>query len=147
MNENRWKPPQAPVEVVPPRSDARLHKRTGIAVATLVGGPIAAAYLVYDNFKQLGLRDKARRSLVWFCLGSCLFWLVAWHTPIDLISQFIAVTLPSLISVVLAVQFLQGEIIATHRLSGCAFRSVWFGFVIGVAANVAARGLFYVLSL
>lgn len=144
---NRWEPPSAPLMPPHPESNLLLHTRTGMGLATFVGGAFAAGYLVHGNYMQLGQPGKARRALLGFALGGCVTRFVAWHTPPDPISQFLSCKFPELLVVMLAVGRLQGEAIADHGQRGNRFRSNWFAFAVGLAANLALRAVYYGVSL
>src|SRR5271166_4121575 len=66
---NPFAPPASPVAdggpnaAITPKS--RLYTPAQIRVGTFVGGPIAAAYLLRENFLRLGRGSEARTTVLW----------------------------------------------------------------------------------
>jgi amino acid permease len=124
----------------------RLNGLSAIGIATFFGGPLAAGYLVYLNFKGLGLPKKAVKAAGWFGIGGLIALYMTWTTPPDFLSFMLAVGLPQLIAVLAVSQVTQGKVIAMHRTAGGAFRSNWFALTVGIAANLLITALLWGLS-
>lgn len=149
MNNKNYAPPKAEVELSLKHGDSsrpRLHSLAAIGIATLLGGPFAAGYLVHRNFMGLGHRRSANLALGWFGAGGLLALYVAWHTPPDVISFMLSVGFPVLIAVLVATRIMQGQAIKSHRLAGGPMHSNWFALVPGIAACLAINALSYGLA-
>ncbi|MFT7158343.1 MAG: hypothetical protein ACI8Q1_003374 [Parvicella sp.] len=44
--------------------DLRFYSQTAIGMATFIGGPIAAGYLIRENYLSLDQPDKGKKSLI-----------------------------------------------------------------------------------
>lgn len=52
--------------ILPSPPEYKLYKKRAISVATFLCGPLAAGYLIAENFKQLGQPGMARKT--WLCV-------------------------------------------------------------------------------
>jgi hypothetical protein len=138
MNENPYRPPMANVEEASSTEAPALHGSASMLIATLIGGPFAAAYLVRSNFVRLHLASHARRhALVLAVFGAIALYLTI-DAPPDLVSRSLLSVPFALLSVGLYLVFLErGKRADTARRR----RSVWYGVAAGVVARLVIVGL------
>ncbi|MED5617632.1 hypothetical protein [Ideonella sp. BN130291] len=109
-----------------------------IVMASLFGGPLAAAYLVIRNATALG-RERTFVLAIGFYVGASIAWLWAlYNVPGDVLSE-LAVHLPQVVVWCLFSYLLLRRSLSAHKASGGSFRSAWVGFVLGVAVSIALR--------
>jgi hypothetical protein len=142
---NRFAPPAVEVaDIATSAGPPRLFKTSGVALAALLGGALAAGYLTYRNLMSQGRPQSAKRAAIVFGLLAIAFLVAAWYTPPDLISQLLSVGIPQLVLVLFAKRWLQGPSIGSPPV---LFRSNWLAVGVGVLGNVATKVLFFVLGL
>lgn len=122
-----------------------LFKRSGIVIATFVGGSLATAYLIRRNMLDAGRPKEASEATVIFGSLGAAFLMV--NSPQDLISLLLYIAIPQLLLVLAVLRFTRYGDFSEHALSSGALRSNWQAFAVGVAANLLLKGLFYCTSL
>ena len=124
-----------------------LSKLSGIGIAAFIGGGFAAGFLIYENYKLLGLAGKARQTIwIFGCIG-LLFLYVAWNTPPDLISAMLSIGIPQLVIILISVKMMQGSVLSLHMENDGKFRSNRHALAIGIAVNLLIKAGFYGISL
>jgi len=116
----------------------RIFGLGSIALAGLLGGPLASTWLASANTRVLGLRHQRWPVVTFFALASAVWLYTLLHVPRDLISQLI----PHLPQVVLSWFFCFAVFRkphATHKIKGGAFRSAWAAVGIGLVISVGVR--------
>src|SRR5262245_8653511 len=83
MSHNPYAPPKANVEDPPtsPSTAARLYSPWQLTVASFLGSPMAAAWFAAANFKALGRRLEAQRTLIWGALGTVVVLGISYVLP------------------------------------------------------------------
>ncbi len=119
----------------------KVYKDREIWAATLLGGVLAAGYMVAANYKTFGETDKARKT--WLVSGAAtafLFYISFFAPYIDrLPNSAFAFIWASIVFVV--VRIYQGEKIASHIRAGGQIQSWWKTIgvsLVGLAITVAA---------
>ena len=119
---------QSPVIQV---SGQKIYKSNAIRIATFIGGPPVAGYLIAENFKAFNEPDKAKRTWIYTIAATILIFGVAFLIPpnnrsgdylVPLIYTWIAYYL---------VQHYQGTNITDHVNAGGQFYN--WGRTIGIA--------------
>jgi hypothetical protein len=118
----------------------RLFGLGSIALAGLLGGPLAAAYLALTNARIRASRVQVRIVVVFFALATALWIYMLLHVPRDVISQF-AVHVPQVLLWWLFCFVLFRGAHAEHAGSGGAFRSVWAALGIALLISVGVRAI------
>lgn len=111
-----------------------------IALASLVGGPLAAGWLVDRNTVALGLARERRRAAGFFAVASAVWFWVLFNVPPDALSEFIPHVLQVLPWSLFTVHLLRRHH-QEHRAAGGTFRSAWFAFGIALLVSIALRVL------
>lgn len=135
--------------VFTPAPKGRVYTMSGIFIGTLIGGPLAAGYMIEENFKALELYDQANwpkqagaiAMLVIFG-GSVMFpegvtvWFPAW----------LVVSLYTIGSTFLAKK-IQGHQIRQLVLKRRQRYSFWQVLVVGVGSLAISLGLIVMLKM
>lgn len=122
----------------------KIYKERAIALATFFGGPLVAGYLMSENFKVFGERNKSQKALIYSVLGTILIFVAAFSIPysVDLPAPVIPLTYTIITQQL--VKWLQGEHIQQHLTTGGETHSGWrvfgisfIGFLIIATAILA----------
>jgi len=143
MTNNRFLPPTAEVAdlVVLPtiESTSSIASSLGsIAIAGLLGGPLAIGYLSVWNFKSLNLHAKSKKATAMFAMAVALWFYSSLITPPDVISQLLTL-LPQLLLWWLAAGYLMRHALSEHRAAGGKFRPKWHAAAVGAIANIVVK--------
>ncbi|MCW3789012.1 hypothetical protein [Plebeiibacterium sediminum] len=112
----------------------KLYSQRAIGIATYIGGPIAAGWLIRENFRNLGNDDYGKHALAISILATFFIFAGIFSIPesvMDKIPNFI-ITLVYTGIIYLTVEKLQGKDIAAHQKSEGAFFSGWKAAGVGL---------------
>ena len=128
----------------------KINSLRSINLATFLGGPLAAGYLVAGNFRKLGELRKFRITWIITIFATiAIFGILLFVPGVDKVPNYVFPLLYVAVITYLAKRF-QGEAIKSHAENGGAFFSVWRGVLAGVLAGVITLalvfGLLYVLG-
>ena len=128
----------APAEPAPTHHAPRLFGLGSMALASMVGGPLATWWLVDRNTRGIGLEHERRRA-AWFFAAASPFWLwVQLHIPPDVLSQLIPHVLQLMPWTLFTVHLLRRHHQA-HKAAGGTFRSAWAAFGLALLVSIALR--------
>lgn len=110
------------------------YSQKGIAIATFFGGPLAAGYLVRQNFIQLG---KDREGLISIILGvivTTVIFSLLFALPDNIVEKIPNQFLPAIYTAIIygIVESVQGKNLKSHKESGGKFQSNWKAAGIGL---------------
>ena len=111
-----------------------------IALASLVGGPLATWWLVDRNTVALGLARERRRAAGFFAVASAFWFWVLFNVPPDALSEFIPHVPQVLLWTLFTVHLLRRHH-RVHRAAGGTFRSAWVAFGFALLVSIALRVL------
>lgn len=138
----------------------KLYSMTSIGIATFFCSLLAGGYLIYANYKALGMRSLANytlgASLILFLL---LLWVMSiWLDPASVNAEapgdlprniitinLIAATAQAIIAV-MATQFLQGAMLTTFNEMNGTYHSTWWAFFVGFCAAFVLSMLLALLA-
>jgi hypothetical protein len=118
----------------PIKAPFKLYSERAIRLATFLGTPLAAGFMVRKNFIELGEENKAGKALAAGIISTVLIFVVLFSLPaavIDRIPNFI-VPLIYMGLTHLAVEKFQGAALREHQNSGGEFYSLWRAAGIGI---------------
>lgn len=129
----------------------KLFSQKGIAIATFFGGPLAAGYLIRQNFISLG---KEREGLVSIILGiviTTVIFSLLFMLPDNIVDKIPNQLLPAIYTAIIyaIVESVQGKNLKSHKESGGQFQSNWKATGIGLLwmlVIVAAVVLYYFMA-
>ena len=112
------------------RITTRLYTERAIRLATFLGGPLIAGYLIATNYRQLNEPQKVQKTWVIAIVAFIIIMIIAFLLPEN--------TPPYIIPFVYTfgtyylVQNLQGEKIKAHVAEGGQLQPVWKAVVAGL---------------
>ncbi|HTE34636.1 MAG TPA: hypothetical protein VK666_29860 [Chryseolinea sp.] len=110
----------------------KLYSNRSIYIGTFLGGPLAAGYLIAENFKALGQPDKIRNTWIIAILATIAIFVAAFLIPgLEKIPPYIVPLIYTTIAQFI-LQRLQGPSIKLHDEKGGFFFSVWRAVLIGI---------------
>lgn len=118
--------------------DIKLYSANAIAGATFLGGPLAAAYLIGENYKALDRRKAARNSVILgvvFMILLISFLLIIPEEIMDKIPGFLIPLVYTGI-VLLIVEKTHGVILKKHKSFENEFFSKWRSVGIGIISMI-----------
>ena len=136
-----------PEDIIPFDLENPIYKNLHIQLATFFGGPLAATWLIAENFKQLGQNEKIKNSWIWgiaiFIVFIALVFTIpeSWHIPNYMI-PLICLGLASVIT-----KKLQGERIQQHILDGGRIYSAWRAIGIGIICLVITVAVIFTIAV
>lgn len=118
-------------EILPSLPNKKIYGPTGLFIAVLLGGPLAAAWVVNSNRNAVGKSNK--KILVWVLAILCLviLWWIATVYPINVHFPWYYFFLNLLMTCWVLLKFSSKEYVA-HRLNGGQLFSAWKGLAIGI---------------
>ncbi|MEL7530958.1 MAG: hypothetical protein AAFN10_06610 [Bacteroidota bacterium] len=114
--------------------DVKLHSSTAILIATLFGGPLAAGYLMMENYQNLGDRDAASKALIYGIVGTVALFGLILLIP-ESVMEVIptpAISIASVIGIRAIVEQKLGETLKEHKANDKAFYSRWRALAVGL---------------
>jgi hypothetical protein len=118
-------------DILGPASTYKVYNPWSFSIATILGGPLAAAYLAASNFTAFGEREKARYAWIVATLFLLASFATALVPALDMIPGFLY-PLIFLLIVHLLIRRFQGPNIAQHVNEGGEVYPAWRAVVIGV---------------
>jgi hypothetical protein len=133
MNPDLYKPPNAALTETGSETGA-LYSPLQVAGASLLGGPIAACWLLAENYAELGNPDARRKALIWGVAGTIAILASAFALP----QGFPSSILPTAYSFGLyqVAKTFQGPEIDARLAAGQRKQSVWRVIGIGLVSLV-----------
>jgi len=101
-------------DILPVPPEYKINIENGILIATFIGGPIAGAILIAENFNRFGKKSSARNTWVFTILGIMLFTITLFYTRI---LEFLSpITLPFLYTGVISLcyYYFQDKLVKNH---------------------------------
>ena len=135
-----YHPPTSELETEK-KSVSPLYKTSGIGVATFFGSTLAGGFLMYLNYKRLGLYDKATKCIVISIFATIAIFGVVYLIPEDIKVPNIAFTIPQVIAMVQIAKSQQESLINEHISAGGTMSSNWKAFGISVLIMLAIIAL------
>ena len=119
----------------------KVYKDREIWVATLLGGTLAAGYMVAKNYRAFGETEKVRKTWLATVVATALILIVSFAPYIDRLPNYLFSLVCAGIVVVL-VQMYQGEKIRMHIRAGGRIQSWWKTLGVSIAGAVITIILF-----
>ena len=122
------------IEQENPTQDINLYSQKSIGVATFIGGPIAAGYLVMQNFKELDKPDDGKKAFIIGVLSTIVMYIGIFMIPEAILDKIPNAIIPAVYTLIiyLIVDKLQGKELNEHKLLENQFVSVWKAVKVGV---------------
>lgn len=125
-----------------PSRTEKVYKDREIWVATLLGGTLAAGYMVARNFQALGETGKVRKTWAVTFAATVIIFLIGFYAPY--LERFPGFLFPLVIAgiVVVLAQMYQGERVRRHISAGGQIQSWWKTLGVSLAGMCATIVLF-----
>jgi len=121
-----------------PTKDLKFYSKRAIGGATFLGGPLAAGYLIRENYLQLNEPDKGKQVLIYSIIASFLLFGGIFLIPENLIDKIPKILIPAIYTglISLYVEHIQGDVLNAHKTLGNTFQSIWKSIVIGIISLI-----------
>ena len=125
-----------------PVSQKFLYKESSVQIATFLGGPIIGAYLIAENFKNLGEHNKIKKTWIAAIMATVLTVVFVYLTHGLL---YLPIFFFRIVYTVCTAYFLihyQSHQINSHIKKGGRVYPVWRGLCLGILVLLIARVFF-----
>ncbi len=114
--------------------DLTFYSQRAIWIATFLGGPLAAGYLIRENFKAMGKPEKGNKALIIGIVATIVLFVGIFMIPDSVIDKIPPMLIPLtyLGIVYVIVERTQGTVLNQHKENDNAFFSWWRATGIGV---------------
>ncbi len=105
----------------------KLFSKKAIAIATFIGGPIAAGYLMKQNYEAFSQADKGKQAFIISIFFTALLLVGYMAIPKEMLDQIPNMLVPTFYTIVvfMIVDKKQGAKLDKHKESGGVFHGVW----------------------
>ncbi|MFP4165406.1 MAG: hypothetical protein ACLFVE_15645 [Chitinispirillaceae bacterium] len=124
------------------KNESRVYTRKSLGIAAVLGGPLAAGYLISENFKIFDQKNKARKALITGIFATTVFYTLLVVIP-EKYTAFLpnaaaGVLFPSLFTLfgLWWMERVQGKEIRNHMEQGGGLHSGWKAGGIGMVGSV-----------
>ena len=120
--------------------DKKLFTQKGISIATFFGGPLAAGYLIRENFRSLGKEREALIAIILGILLTAVIFVPLYMLPEEIIDKIPNQLIPAIYTLMIygIVELVQGKDLKKHQEQERQFESNW---------KVTGIGLLWMLVL
>lgn len=118
--------------------DIKLYSAGAIGGATFLGGPLAAGYLISENFKALNKPDAARTTMILGVITSILLFGGLFTLPEKIIDKIPGQIIPMIYTAIIwgIVEWKIGGILKAHKENNNLFFSAWRAAGVGLISLV-----------
>ncbi len=122
-----------------------LHTKKAVWITSLLGGPLAVGYLMFENYRNLNNQKNAKISLILGIIITILLFIGLLSTPENIIDQVPNQIIPFVYTgiIYLIIKKIFGDILNTHKQNGGRFYKIWRSIVISIVGTfIIVLGLF-----
>jgi hypothetical protein len=118
--------------------DLKFYSQKAIGIATFIGGPLAAGYLIRENYLTLNKPDEGKKSLIIGIVSTIILFTGIFMIPENIIDKVPNQILPLIYTgiIYLIVDKIHGKILNQHKENGNEFFSGWKAAGIGLISLV-----------
>ncbi|WP_405572055.1 hypothetical protein [Winogradskyella sp. Asnod2-B02-A] len=118
--------------------DLKFYSQKSIGLATFIGGPLAAGYLIKENYKALNQGEKGRTALIISIIATLIVFGSLYMIPESIMSKIPNMIIPAIYTgiIYLIVDKIHGTILNNHDLNNYPFYSGWRAAGIGVISLI-----------
>lgn len=123
----------------------KLYSSKAISGATFLGGPLAAGYLISENFKALNKPNDGRKSLIIGIVTTIILFGGIFMLPEQIIDKIPRQLIPLIYTGIIwgIVEWKQGDILKAHKENNNTFFSGWRAAGIGlISLLIIGIGIF-----
>ncbi len=125
--------------------DVKLYSSKAISGATFLGGPLAAGYLIGENFKAIDKPTEGRYSLIIGIISTIILFGGIFMIPENIIDKIPQQLIPIIYTGIIwgIVEWKQGDILKSHKEHNNSFFSGWRAAGIGfISLLILGFGIF-----
>jgi hypothetical protein len=114
----------------------QFYTKQSIGIATFIGGPLAAGYLIRENFIALDKSEKGNNALIISIVATIALFVLIFSIPEHIIEKVPNIVLPAAYTVAITIWVEQtfGTILKKHEELKYSFYSVWRAIGIGIVS-------------
>ncbi len=114
--------------------NCKLYTQRSIGIATYIGGPIAAGWLIRENFRRLGKDEYGKHALFISVIATILIFTAIFSIPEAVIDKIPNYLIPLVYTgiIYVIVEKLQGKDINLHKENNGEFYSGWKAAGVGL---------------
>ena len=123
----------------------KFYSQKAIGIATFIGGPLAAGYLIRENYLSLNKPDEAKKSLLIGIASTILLFIGIFMIPESIMDKVPNQILPAIYTgiILFIVAKIHGTTLYQHKENGNEFYSGWKAAGIGlISASIIVIGIF-----
>lgn len=125
--------------------DLKFYSQKSISIATFIGGPLAAGYLIRANYISLNKTDKGRNALLISVLSTILLFTILLMIPETVLDKIPSIIIPAIYTgiIYVIVEKNHGTILNDHKENDNTFHSGWKAAGIGfISLIILLIGIF-----
>lgn len=125
--------------------DLKFYSQKAIGIATFIGGPLAAGYLVRENYLNLNKPNEGKKSLLIGIISTVLLFTGIFMIPESIMDKVPNQIIPAVYTgiIYLIVEKIQGTILNQHKENDNVFYSGWKAAGIGfISLIILLIGIF-----
>ncbi|MBC2845170.1 hypothetical protein [Winogradskyella flava] len=125
-------------EIENTNENIKLYSSKAIGGATFLGGPLAAGYMISENFKALDKPDDGRKSLIIGIATTIVLFGGMVMLPERIIDKIPRQLIPLIYTGIIwgIVEWTQGDVLKAHKENGNSFFSGWKAAAIGLISLI-----------
>ncbi|PTX63506.1 hypothetical protein C8N46_101106 [Kordia periserrulae] len=116
--------------------NSELYTKQAISIATFIGGPLAAGYLIRENFLAIDEPKKGKNVFIISIVATIALFVLIFSIPEHIIEKIPNIVLPVVYTVAITIWVEQtfGTILKKHEELKYSFYSVWRAIGIGIVS-------------
>jgi len=125
--------------------DLKFYSQKSIGIATFLGGPMAAGYLIRENYRKLEDDQNGNKALIIGIISTILLFAGLFSIPEAIIEKVPNQIIPAIYTgiIYLIVEKIHGKLLNKHEENGNAFYSGWKAAGIGfISCIIMLSGIF-----
>ena len=131
--------------------DLIFYSQKSIGIAAFIGGPLAAGYLIRENYLSLDKPDEGKKSLIIGIISTILLFTGIIMIPESIMDKIPNQIIPAIYTgiILFIVAKIHGTILYQHKENGNEFYSGWraagIGFISSIVLIIGILGYVYLL--
>jgi len=116
----------------------KFYSQKAIGLATFIGGPIAAGYLIRENYLSLDKPDEGKKSLIISIIATVVLFVIIFSVPESTMDKVPSQIFPIIYTgiIYLIVDKIHGTILKNHKENDNEFYSNWKAAGVGFVSMV-----------
>ena len=131
------------------RSKTKLHSMRAIGIATFIGSPLAAGYLISENFKALEKPNAAQTSMVLGIVSTLVIFSALFFLPESTVNAIPNFVLPAAYTAIILflVNKHQGDELEAHASEEDGIHKIGRAIIVGFIALAIVLGLMFAMLM